>query len=173
MSASEKKPAGFFLYPEHTRAACAMLSLADAGRLLLALCDYAQYGTLPDTRRKSFLACFALLQADVDRDIDRYREICERNRELANRRWHGDPVPQHAGACDRMPPHAYPTQPNPTQPNPTQPNTTQPNTTQPNTTPAAAASAAPGLRSPSVTKGVNYAHSANPQQPSSARGTVL
>ena len=173
MANNEKKPAGFFLYPEHVRAASAMLTLSDLGRLLLALCEYAQSGALPDTRRKSFQACFTLLQADVDRDIERYREICERNREYANRRWHNTPMPQHADACQRMPPHAYTTQPNTTLPNPTLPNTTQPNINQLNPAPAAAASAAPGSCSPSVRKGVHHDQAANPRKPASARGTVL
>lgn len=170
MASKEKKPAGFFLYPEHVRAACAMLSPADAGRLLLALCDYAETGALPANPRKAFQACFSLLQGDVDRDAERYREICERNRELANRRWHGDPPLSHAPASPGMPPHAYTTQPNTTQPSTTHPSTTHPSTTHPH---AGAAAAASGAYPRSTMKGDHHDLSGNLRKAASARGTVL
>ena len=171
MTANEKKPAGFFLYPEHVRAACGMLSPADAGRLLLALCDYAQYGTLPESRRKAFLSCFALLQDDIDRDVERYREVCERNRERILRRWHRDP--QQDNSYRGIPAYTYTTQHNPTQPNPTQPNPTQPSTTQPSTAQAGAAAAASGACLPSSVKGDHHDRAGNHRSGPRHRGTVL
>lgn len=162
MTASDKKPSGFFFYPEHLRAVCALLPPAQMSRLLLALCDYAESGALPDARQKTFCACFSLLQNDIDRDAERYREICERNRERANKRWHPD-------ECPGMPPHAYTTQPNPTQPNPTQPNTTQPN-------PRPAAAAARPDHSPEFShsrKGDQHERTGNHRQESIVRGIVL
>lgn len=163
---SDKKPNGFFIHADRFAAISSMLTMAEIGRLITAVCAYFESGELPKGRSRAFEACFTLLREDIDRDVKRYQEVCSRNREMANRRWHPPAdTPQASGgeasilpasreaesssdacACQGMPAHAYTTQPNTTQPNTTQSNTTQPNTTQPSATQAGAAK--PGAAKP-------------------------
>lgn len=133
-----KKPNGFFIHADRFSSISSMLSFAEIGRLITAACAYFETGETPASRSRKFLACFELLREDIDRDVARYREICERNREYALRRWQGSPdtpsspLQEHADACGRMPAHADACLHNTTQPNTTQYNTTQYNTTQSN-----------------------------------------
>ena len=135
-----RKPNGFFIHADRFATISTMLSFAEIGRLITAVCAYFETGETPASRSRKFLACFELLREDIDRDVARYRDICERNREFANRRWQGadsssasSPSPKDAKACSGMPAHADACLHNATQPNTTQPNTTQSNTTQSNT----------------------------------------
>ena len=147
-----KKPSGFFIHADRFATISTMLSFAEIGRLITAVCAYFETGETPASRSRKFLACFELLREDIDRDVARYRDICERNREFANRRWQGadsssasSPSPKDAKACAGMPAHADACLHNATQPNTTQSNTTQSNTAQPN---AAKARVPSGTKAP-------------------------
>ena len=108
-------------------------------------------------------AAYQLLREDIDRDVARYREICEKNRERINRRWHNESgnTPASSGNTPEyrgIPAYTYTTQSNTTQPNTTQSNTTQPNTTQSNTAQPNAAQAKAASPSGTQTKGDVNAH---------------
>ena len=74
----------------------ALLSHEEIGRLLLALLDYSDQGTLPRLGGAANMA-FSFIKAQIDRDHQNYQERCERNRQNAAKRWETD-----AGACDRI-----------------------------------------------------------------------
>lgn len=132
-----KKPNGFFIHADRFSSISSMLSFAEIGRLITAACAYFETGETPSSRSRKFLACFELLREDIDRDVARYREICEKNRERINRRWHNESgntpgssgnTPEYRG----IPAYTYTTQSNTTQYNTTQYNTTQSNAAQSN-----------------------------------------
>lgn len=153
-----RKPNGFFIHADRFASISTMLSPAEIGRLITAVCTYFETGETPASRSRKFLACFELLREDIDRDVARYREICEKNRERINRRWQNESgntpgssgnTPEYCG----IPAYTYTTQSNTTQSNTTQSNTTQPNTTQSNTAqPNAAQRCAAKAPVPSGTK---------------------
>ena len=94
---AEKKPGSLVIHldeAEITR----YLSDRDRGRLLLALVDYAQDGVLPEGFKGSLSMCFDVMRRSIDRNVKRYQETCERNRQNAAKRWDAD-----ATACDGMP----------------------------------------------------------------------
>lgn len=64
---------------------------ADCKSLVLALLDYAQNGTLPEFASASAPAVvFSLMRSQVDRDVAKYAERCEKNRVNAQKRWEAD-----------------------------------------------------------------------------------
>ena len=142
-----RKPNGFFIHADRFASISTMLTPAEIGRLITAVCTYFETGETPVSRSRKFLACFELLREDIDRDVARYQAICERNREFAQRRWQSlsetpaSPAQEHADVCPGMPAHADACLHNTTQPNTTQSNTTQPNTAQPNAAQRCAAKA--------------------------------
>ena len=129
-----KKPQGFFIYANRLSHISSMLSMAELGRLITALAVYFETGALPASRSRAFNACFEMLRSDVDRDIARYQEICERSRYLANRRWHPEESPPPAAmqdACTGMPAHANTTHPSSSHPSVNQLSANQLNANQP------------------------------------------
>lgn len=81
-----KKPSGFVVYPEHVNVT-RLLSNEERGLLLLALSDYAENKTLPEGRSAAFMTCFELMKNAIDRQQERYKTTCERNRKNVMKRW--------------------------------------------------------------------------------------
>lgn len=76
---------------------------ADCKSLVLALLDYAQHGALPQFAPASAPAVvFSLMRSQVDRDVAKYAERCEKNRVNAQKRWETDDTT----VCNRIPSHA-------------------------------------------------------------------
>ena len=97
---TEKKPSSMVIHLDEAEIV-RYLSDRDRGRLLLALIDYAQDGALPEGFKGSLSMCFDVLRRSIDRNVKRYQETCERNRQNAMKRWEED-----APACGGMPPSA-------------------------------------------------------------------
>ena len=67
---------GLILFFNH-RIVLDYLNDADRGRLVTDLLDYAEHGVLPvDYGSEVMRLAFSLLQQDVDRNTERYAEIC-------------------------------------------------------------------------------------------------
>ncbi len=79
-----KRP-GVMLYFE-LRPCLKRLSDGEKGRLLAASLDYGEEGTEPTLEGMAALA-WDFIRPRIDRDADHYREICERNRLAAGKRW--------------------------------------------------------------------------------------
>ena len=76
-----KKPKGFFTY-FHMSDVIGLLSDEQAGRLYKALMRYGDTGELPDLSDDLPLnMAFSLMKKEIDVNVERYNERCERNRE--------------------------------------------------------------------------------------------
>lgn len=74
---STKKSFMLYLdYKQHLE----LLTDEDRGKLLLAIFDYAEDKTEPTTLSGSAAMAFSFIRAQMDRDDQKYEEICERNR---------------------------------------------------------------------------------------------
>lgn len=74
----------YFSYAEQL----AMLPDDECGRLILALLEYAQTGALPAFAPASATAMlFSCMRAQLDRDVEKYADICAKNRQNVNSRW--------------------------------------------------------------------------------------
>ena len=63
------------------------LSDAECGRLLRSALKYSATGELPELRgNERFL--FKIIKGQIDRDNERYEEICKANQQKALNRWH-------------------------------------------------------------------------------------
>lgn len=78
---------GIIFYPERIAVARGLLDDAEIGQLFLAVCDYAENGTIPDYPSKAWGVCFELMRGAIDKSAQKYAETCARNREKANKRW--------------------------------------------------------------------------------------
>ena len=119
---AQKKPPRLLLNPDHIELVRNLLSSEDAGELLFAVCDYALHGVIPSRAEKAWLACFRLFQGEIDKDVARYAEKCERNRLNVQARWNRDAnecsgVPIDTTVCDRIRPDTKDTQYNASQNN--------------------------------------------------------
>lgn len=71
-----------------------LLSDAERGALMMALLDYAEFGKAPDFDGMLMMA-FSFLSDQIDRNMQKYDDLCRLNRENAQKRW-------DASACERM-----------------------------------------------------------------------
>ena len=74
---------GFLLYHDY-RKHLAMLTDEERGRLLMALLDYSESGVQPELSGASAMA-FSFISWQMDRDAERYEEVCEKRREAGKR----------------------------------------------------------------------------------------
>lgn len=66
----------------------ALLPDDERGRLVIALLEYAQSGTLPEFAPTSATAMlFAMIRSQIDRDTAKYNAKCDKNRDNINSRW--------------------------------------------------------------------------------------
>ena len=78
-----------------------MLPDDERGRLIIALLDYAENGTIPTFDGASKMA-FSFIRAQIDRDSGKYAARCQKNRENAIKRRKSE----NTNACKRIQPHA-------------------------------------------------------------------
>jgi len=79
-----KRP-GVMLYFE-LRPCLRRLTDGEKGQLLEAILDYGEEGTEPALEGMAALA-WDFIRPRIDRDGEHYRELCEKNRLSANKRW--------------------------------------------------------------------------------------
>ena len=81
-----KKPKGFFVYFHHANIV-GMLSDVQAGRLIKALMAYGDTGEIADFPDDGMLnVTYALFKDEIDRNFEKYNEICKKNKEIAVQR---------------------------------------------------------------------------------------
>ena len=73
----------FVLYCDYKKH-FALLPAEDQGRLLMAIFDYVETGTEPALESSSLMA-FSFIRAQLDRDIEKYKEICRKRKEVGSR----------------------------------------------------------------------------------------
>lgn len=79
--------------PEHVKVTL-LLTDDERGRLFVAISNYAQSQVVPQGCSPAFMACFELMRSVIDKQFDRYREKCERNRANIKKRWEIEHQPQ-------------------------------------------------------------------------------
>ncbi|MBR4929716.1 MAG: hypothetical protein IKZ00_02830, partial [Bacteroidaceae bacterium] len=73
----------FVLYCDY-RKHFSLLSPEDQGRLIMAIFEYVETGTEPQLEAMPLMA-FSFIRAQLDRDIDKYREICRKRKEAGSK----------------------------------------------------------------------------------------
>lgn len=73
----------FVLYCDY-RKHFALLPPEDQGNLLMAVFDYVETGAEPELEAMPLMA-FSFIRAQLDRDIEKYKEICKRRAEAGRR----------------------------------------------------------------------------------------
>ena len=73
----------FVLYCDYKKH-FALLPAEDQGRLLMAIFDYVETGAEPALEASSLMA-FSFIRAQLDRDIEKYKEICRKRKEAGSR----------------------------------------------------------------------------------------
>lgn len=68
----------------------------ERGKLVIALLDYAQNGTIPELSGASMMA-FAFIKSQIDRDAEKYEARCTKNRENIRKRWNTDDTNEYDG----------------------------------------------------------------------------
>lgn len=76
------------------------------GALIRATIKYDRNGDLPKFDDPLVQISFNFVKIIVDKDKQNYEEICEKNKENAQKRWSKNTSKSDAVACDRMRPHA-------------------------------------------------------------------
>lgn len=80
------KKGSFVLYADQ-KEVIEDLSFEEKGRLLDALFDYAVSGEVPSFDDKSLLVSFKMFKVRIDRDNEKYMEICAKRKESIEKRW--------------------------------------------------------------------------------------
>ena len=86
MADTKHEAPGFMTYRE----AAIMFSLmpeCDAAKAIKATCDYYLYHTLPTNLTDTAKQVFKIMQADIDRNNEKYEKIVERNKRNIEKRW--------------------------------------------------------------------------------------
>lgn len=68
----------------------------ERGRLVIALLDYAENGTIPALQGASEMA-FAFIKSQIDRDAEKYDDRCKKNRENIRKRWNPEDTNEYDG----------------------------------------------------------------------------
>lgn len=90
-----KTPKGFFTYFHHAQV---LDNLTDeqAGRVYKALLHYGDEGVLPDFCDDAVCRlAFTMIRIEVDRNFERYREVCEKRQAIAKKREERKRAEQH------------------------------------------------------------------------------
>lgn len=86
MSEEKKEAPGYMTFRE----AAIMFSLmpeADAAKAIKATVNYYLYGVVADNLEGVAAQVFSIMQADIDRNNEKYKKIVERNKSNINKRW--------------------------------------------------------------------------------------
>lgn len=80
----------------------------EAGKILKGLLAYANRGEEFETEDRAMRCLFKTIQANIDRNYEKYEAKCERNRQIAQKRWDKKNKGTHkedANECERIPTH--------------------------------------------------------------------
>lgn len=80
----------------------------EAGKILKGLLAYANRGEEFETEDRAMRCLFKTIQANIDRNYEKYEAKCERNRQIAQKRWDKKNKGTHkedTDACERIPTH--------------------------------------------------------------------
>lgn len=80
-----KKQPGCMLYFD-LRPSLKRLSIEEKGQLFEAILDFGEYGVIPELDGVLAIA-WDFIQPRLEKDRDRYVEICEKRRDAVNTRW--------------------------------------------------------------------------------------
>lgn len=86
-----------FVFYTKYKDALLMLSDRDRSDILIGCIEYVSTGEVPPFLDPSASLLFTLIRQDIDEDKRKYEEVCERNRQKVNKRWHkgNDSIPQY------------------------------------------------------------------------------
>lgn len=84
-----------------------MLSNEEMGELFWALFSYAKNGDMPKLESRSLSLVFYILKGHIDRDLLKYTSMCERNRNIAIKRWNKDVACIESNTDDYQKYHSY------------------------------------------------------------------
>lgn len=74
----------------------APLTDAGVGRVVRALLHYAKTKEMPTKLSKADMLAFIPIKNQIDREMAQYKEVCEKRKKSAEKRW-------HTGMIDRYP----------------------------------------------------------------------
>lgn len=80
----------------------------EAGKILKGLLAYANRGEEFETEDRAMRCLFKTIQANIDRNYEKYEAKCERNRQIAQKRWEKKNKGTHkedTSECERIPTH--------------------------------------------------------------------
>lgn len=80
----------------------------EAGKILKGLLAYANRGEEFETEDRAMRCLFKTIQANIDRNYEKYEAKCERNRQIAQKRWDKKNKGTHkedTNECERIPTH--------------------------------------------------------------------
>lgn len=80
----------------------------EAGKILKGLLAYANRGEEFETEDRAMRCLFKTIQANIDRNYEKYEAKCERNRQIAQKRWEKKSKGTHkedTNECERIPTH--------------------------------------------------------------------
>lgn len=80
----------------------------EAGKILKGLLAYANRGEEFETEDRAMRCLFKTIQANIDRNYEKYEAKCERNRQIAQKRWDKKSKGTHkedTNECERIPTH--------------------------------------------------------------------
>ena len=80
----------------------------EAGKILKGLLAYANRGEEFETEDRAMRCLFKTIQANIDRNYEKYEAKCERNRQIAQKRWDKKNKGTHkedTRECERIPTH--------------------------------------------------------------------
>lgn len=106
-----KKQPGCMLYFD-LRPSLKRLSLEEKGRLFEAILDFGEYGVIPELDGVLAVA-WDFIQPRLEKDRERYAEICEKRRDAVNTRWERE---QQDNTNEYKSIQVIPTTPQPTSP---------------------------------------------------------
>ncbi len=81
-----KQKKSFMLYLDYWNS-FKLMTDEELGKLLRFLYIYEREGKTPQTNNEKLLFAFAMIKENLDRDRQKYKEVCQRNKETAIKRW--------------------------------------------------------------------------------------
>ncbi len=82
----ETKQVFFKFYDDYAEDYLAFMTGDQVKDLMLALVEFHRYGTLPEFEDRMLAMAFKVISGNIERDREKYLEMCEQNRQNALRR---------------------------------------------------------------------------------------
>ena len=95
---ADKKKSFILYFDEATQ--FNMLSDAEAGKLIKALFEFAESGTVPDFSEKSTAIVFSFISQQIARDTKKWEKTCKQRSEAAKSRWNRVNAQNATNECD-------------------------------------------------------------------------